>query len=248
MKLFGATCLIALGLFGSAAVALDCVAGVHSSSYSIASGTREARFDEGLLSQPLLSRETAEQLLVPWVPSCGSLATSSVACMIDLGRSRVEVVQRECGANAEEPFRCCVRYELYELGVDDRNVPFRRQICGATIPRPPLVDFIGECSDEEFCLDPYGDAHPLAVGLLAREIVQKMADGQSAVAFLRDRFAVNGLAWDLVIIPIEDGQLCLSRVQIIWQGFLELADCGEGMTIHTAGSTVSGEAVGELDR
>jgi hypothetical protein len=168
--------------------------------------------------------------------------------MIDLGRSRVEVVQLECGANAEEPFRCCVRYELYELGVDDRNVPFRRQICGATIPRPPLVDFIGECSDEEVCLDPYGDAHPLAVGLLAREIVQKMADGQSAVAFLRDHFAVNGLAWDLVIIPIEDGQLCISRVQIIWQGFLELADCGEGMTIHTAGSTVSGEAVGELDR
>ena len=249
MNVFGATSLFALGLFGGARVALDCVAGFPlSSNCSIASGTREARFDEGMLGQPSLSRATAEQLLVPWLPSCGALATSSVACVIELGRSRVEVVQLECADNEEEPCLCCVRYELYELGIDDRNVPFRRQICGATIPRPPYVDFIGECSDQEVCLDPHEDAHPLAVNLLARELVQSMANGQSAVAFLRDRFAVNGLAWDLVIIPIEDGQLRLSRLQIIWQGFLEPADSGEGMTVRMAQSTGPDEAVGELNQ
>jgi hypothetical protein len=86
------------------------------------------------------------------------------------------------------------------------------------------------------------------VDLLAREIVQKMSDGRSAMAFLRDRLAVNGLAWDIVIIPIEEGQLCLSRVQIIWQGFLERDDSSGVMTIRAAESALSDQVRGESER
>ena len=248
MKLFGATCLIAVGFGGLIAVAHNRIADFRSSKCSIWSGTQEAEPEKESRGDFLRDQESVDQLLVPWLPTCGSMATSAVTSVIDLGRSRVELVRLECADNEAEPCRCCVRYELYEIGVDGRNDPFRRQICGATIPRPPLVDFIGECTDEELCLDPYGDAHPLAVDLLAREIVQKMSDGRSAMAFLRDRLAVNGLAWDLVIIPIEEGQLCLSRIQIIWQGFLERDDSSDVMSVRAAESALSGQVCGESER
>ena len=216
---FGATSLIALGIWASPAVARSCVAEVRPSICSITSGSQEGERSRELPGQHPRIQEGAEPLFVSWLPTCNAVSTSAVSCVIDLGRSRVELVRLECSGAEAESCRCCVRYAFVEIGVYDRNEPFRREVCGATIPQPPLVDFIGECTDEEVCLDRRGDAHPLALGLLACEIVQKMADGQSAVAFLRDHCAVNGLAWDLVIIPIEDGQLCKSRVQIIWQGF-----------------------------
>jgi len=58
------------------------------------------------------------------------------------------------------------------------------------------------------------------------------------LAFLRDRQAVNGMAWDLVIIPIDDGRLALSRARIVWRGFL--GDCDDGIRVMDEADFVDG--------
>lgn len=177
------------------------------------------------------------ELLIPWLPNCESSRVSEVLFRLDLGKSLVELVRSEC-VDRESACGCCVRFEFFEIGVSQSTGPFRRQVCGAMLPRPPLSDFIGECGDEELCFSGYSGDHHFASGLRERECIQRLSNGQLVLAFLRDRQAVNGMTWDLMIIPIDDGRLALLRARIVWHGFL--GDCDDGIRVMDDADFVDG--------
>ncbi len=97
-------------------------------------------------------------------------------------------------------------------------------ICGACFPRPPFEKFTGEISNESEILNFYPPVSEIAINALLTSTVVELDTGHQSFAFIRDRNAVNGLSWDLVIIPIKNGRLDLNNVKIIYRGWLEQKD------------------------
>lgn len=192
----------------------------------------EAADDDNQLTP--IAYEPTHVLLQPtlWHQMGWPRAGERTLATMELADSRLELVEIQFEINAADPQAstdeqtspyCKALYQLLEISVDPFGAPQRRELFAPRLMRPALQECVGEAWPSELDLDPWG-ASPEGTRVLMDNLVQVVRDGaeqRPVIAFLSDRQAADGGAWDLVVAPIVMGRVRMELAEVVWRGWVE---------------------------